>query len=76
MDRIKICMNVLRALALQSADPNCIVLGEQEITQYLQGSKASLQKLRAAIDREAGTSQQYATFWTTMQKFVDRLQGG
>jgi hypothetical protein len=41
-------MNVLRALALQSADPNCIVLGEQEITQYLQGSKASLQKLRAA----------------------------
>jgi hypothetical protein len=69
-------MNVLRALALQSADPNCIVLGEQEITQYLQSPKASLQKLREAVDREAKTSQQYATFWTTLQEFVDRLQRG
>ena len=67
-------MNVLRALALQSADPNCIVLGEREIAQYLQSPQASLPKLRKAIDREAETFQQYATFWTTMQEFVGRLQ--
>ena len=63
MDRLKLCMDALRALAIQSADPNWYLLAEREITQYLQSSEASPQKLREAIDREAETSQDYVTFW-------------
>jgi hypothetical protein len=66
-------MDALRALAIQSADPNWYLLAEREITQYLQSSEASPQKLREAIDREATTSQDY-TFWTTMQELVSDLQ--
>ena len=58
----------------QSADPNWYLLAEREITQYLQSSEASPQKLREAIDREAETSQDYVTFWTTMQELVSDLQ--
>ena len=72
MDRLKLCMDALRALALQSANPNYYPLAEKEISQYLQSSGASLQRLREAIDREAETSLEYVTFWTTMQEFVSR----
>ena len=68
------CMDALRALAIQSADPYWYLLAEREITQYLQSSEASRQKLREAIDREAETSQDYVTFWTTMQELVSDLQ--
>ena len=74
MDRLKLCMDALRALAIQSADPNWYLLAEREITQYLQSSEASPQKLREALDREAETSQDYVTFWTTMQELVSDLQ--
>ena len=74
VDRLKLCMDALRALAIQSADPNWYLLAEREITQYLQSPEASPQKLREAIDREAETSQDYVTFWTTMQELVSDLQ--
>jgi hypothetical protein len=74
MDRLKLCMDALRALAIQSADPNWYLLAEREITQYLQSPEASPQKLLEAIDREAETSQDYVTFWTTMQELVSDLQ--
>ena len=67
-------MDALRALAVQSADLNWYLLAEREITQYLQSSEALPQELREAIDREAETSQDYVTFWTTMQELVSDLQ--
>lgn len=74
MDRPKICMDVLRALAQQSANPNCYVLAEQEIGEYLKSPRASLQELSSAIDHEAETSQHDIPFWTTMQEFVSTLR--
>jgi hypothetical protein len=74
MDRLRLCMDALRALAVQSADLNWYLLAEREITQYLQSSEALPQELREAIDREAETSQDYVTFWTTMQELVGDLQ--
>jgi hypothetical protein len=74
MDRLTLCMDALRALALQSANSNSYPLAEREIAQYLQSPETSLQKLREAIDREAETSRHYITFWTTMQEFVSTLR--
>jgi hypothetical protein len=70
MDRLSLCMEALRALAFQSADPNWYSLAEREVTQYLTSSNASPQKLREAIDREAEAPTDYVTFWTTMQELV------
>jgi hypothetical protein len=66
-------MDVLRSLALQSSDPNWYLLAEREITRYLQSSGASLQNLQEAIDREAEASEDYVTFWTTMQELASDL---
>ena len=74
MDRLKMCMDTLRTLAQQSANPNCYLLAEQEIGEYLKSLRASLQELSSAIDHEAETSQHYIPFWTTMQEFVSTLR--
>jgi len=67
-------MDTLRALAQQSSDPNCYLLAEQRIAEYLQNPGAALEKLSGAIDHEAETSQHYIAFWTTMQEFVSTLR--
>jgi hypothetical protein len=74
MDRLKQCMDSLRALSLQSANPNWYPLAEQEIVRYLSDADASLQKLQEAIDREAEASQHDVTFWTTMQEFLSTVR--
>jgi hypothetical protein len=71
MDRLRTCMDTVRSLAQQSANPNCYLLAEREIREYLESPKASLQELRCAM---AETSQHYLTFWTTMQEFVSTLR--
>jgi hypothetical protein len=76
MDRLKICMDALRAVAQQSADSNWYPLAEREIGEYLKSPMVSLQELSSAIDREAETSQHYVSFWTTMQEFVSTLRSG
>ena len=73
MGRLKLCMDALRALSLQSADPKWYPLAEREIAQYLQSPDASLQKLSEAIDEEAESTPHYSNFWATMQEFVARL---
>jgi hypothetical protein len=35
MDRLKVSMDVLRRLAKEANDPNCVVLAEREINDYL-----------------------------------------
>ena len=74
MDRLKICMDTLRALAQQSANPNSYLLAEQEIGEYLKSLTASLHDLSSAIDHEAETSQHDIPFWTTMQELVSTLR--
>jgi hypothetical protein len=72
MNRLKLCMDALRALALQSSEPSCYPFAENAVAQYVKSPGASLQKLREAIDHEAQGSQQYVGFWTAMQEYVSR----
>ncbi len=65
-------MDVLHALALQSTNPNCYVLAEQEISRYLQSPEGSLEKLNEAVDKQAEVSRHRVEFWTTMQEFLSR----
>jgi hypothetical protein len=73
VDRLKLCMDGLRVLALQSDEPSCNPFAENAVAQYLKTPGASFQKLREAIDHEAENSQQqYVEFWTKMQEYVSR----
>jgi hypothetical protein len=72
MDSLQQCMNVLRILALKSADPNSYLLAEREFSGYLQGPGASPEELNEAIDRKAEASRVHVEFWTTMKEFVSR----
>jgi hypothetical protein len=36
MDRLRLCLETLRRLAKETEDPNCVVLAEREIHDYLQ----------------------------------------
>jgi hypothetical protein len=73
VDSLKLCMDALRALALQSNEPSSYPFAENAVTQYLKTPGASLQKLREFIDHEAEYSQQqYVEFWTRMQEYVSR----
>ena len=48
MDRLEVCMDVLRRLAKEADDPNCVVLAERQINDYL---KVEIDALNAAIER-------------------------
>jgi hypothetical protein len=72
MDELKQCMDVLRALASQSTNPNYYLPAEKVIAEYLQSPGASREKLIDAIDHEPASSRQYGMFWTTMQEFISR----
>jgi len=72
MDRLKQCMDVLRALSIRSADTNWYGLADREIANYLQSSAASLQNLQEAIGREAETSADNVMFWTIMQEVASK----
>jgi hypothetical protein len=57
MDRLKVCMDVLGRLATEADDPNCVVLAEPEINDYLKievdALKAAIERVGKAIDEEA-----------------------
>jgi hypothetical protein len=72
VDRLKLCMDALRALALQSNEPGCYPFAENAIAQYIKAPGASLQKLREAVDREAESSQEDVAFWSAMHEYVSR----
>ena len=61
MDRLKVCMDVLRRLAKQADDPNLVVLAEREINDYLKPEidalKAAIERVGKAIDEEAAKGQ-------------------
>jgi hypothetical protein len=52
MDRLNVSMDVLRRLAKEVDDPNCVVLVEREINDYL---KPEIDALKAAIERVGKT---------------------
>jgi hypothetical protein len=70
LDQFRLCMNVLRLLAKQTAAVNCQLLVKRQIDGYLRREaadpKASLERLSAAIDNEA----QQGGDWTMMQDYV------
>jgi hypothetical protein len=74
MDKLKICIEVLRHLARQPGEPNAIYLAEKEIKKYLQDEAATpttaLDQLSAAVDDEAEMCPGDKAFWITMQEFV------
>jgi hypothetical protein len=73
MDILGSCIDTLRALAPQSADPKCYLLAERSIAEYLRSPGASLENLSGAINRAAETSETDITFWTAIQEFVSTL---
>jgi hypothetical protein len=60
MDRLKVCMDVLRRLVKEADDPNHVVLAEREINDYLKeidALKAAIERVGKAIDEEAAKGQ-------------------
>jgi len=61
MDRLRLCMEVLRRLAKEPENPDCVILAEQAINDYLRNEidalKAALEQVGEAIDEEAGKRQ-------------------
>jgi uncharacterized protein YydD (DUF2326 family) len=57
MDRLQLCMEVLRRLAKETDDSNRVILAERQINDYLKNEidalRAALERVGKAIDEEA-----------------------
>jgi len=51
MDRLRLCLETLRRLAKETEDPNCVVLAEREIHDYLQNEIDALSLTLANFER-------------------------
>jgi hypothetical protein len=73
MDRLQLCMEELRRLAKETEDPDCVVLAEQAINDYLQNEidamRGALERIGKAIDDEAGKGQ--GEDWSLMVGYVE-----
>ena len=63
-------LQTLRFFAKRPNDPNCVVLGELRIREYLKSPTASLQRLSGAIDEEVQACHGDNRFWIKMQNLV------
>jgi hypothetical protein len=65
-------MEILRRLARETEDPNCVVLAEREINDYLRNEidvlRAALERVGKAIDEEAAKGQ--GEDWSLMVGYV------
>ena len=72
MNRLRLCMEVLRRLAKEPESPDCVILAEQAINDYLRNEidalKAALEQVGEAIDEEAGKRQ--GEDWSVMIGYV------
>jgi len=72
MNRLRLCMEVLRQLAKEPENPDCVILAEQAINDYLRNEidalKAALEQVGEAIDEEAGKRQ--GEDWSVMIGYV------
>jgi hypothetical protein len=61
MNRLESCLEVLRRLAKEPDDSDCVILAEQAINEYLKNEvdalKAALTRVGEAIDEAAGKRQ-------------------
>jgi hypothetical protein len=81
MRRLQLCMEVLRRLAKEPDDPDCVILAERAINDYLKNEidalKAALTRVGEAIDEEAGRRQ--GEDWSVMigyvQSCLEKLPG-
>jgi hypothetical protein len=81
MDELQKCVEVLRRLAKEPDDPNCVVLAEQAINDYLRNEiealRAALERIGKAIDEEAAKDR--GEDWSLMvgyvQACVEKLPG-
>ena len=81
MDHLNVSMDVLRRLAKEPDDPDCVILAEQAIDEYLKNEvdalKAALTRVGNAIDEEAGKRQDED--WSVMigyvQSCLEKLPG-
>jgi hypothetical protein len=57
MDRLTVSMDVLRRLANEADNPNCMVLAERAINDYLKSEidalKAAIERIGKAVDEDA-----------------------
>ena len=74
MDRLKVSMDVLRRLAKEANDPNCVVLAEREINDYL---KPEIDALKTAIERSArrGEGEDWSLMVGYVQSCREKLPG-
>ena len=81
MDRLRLCLEALRRLAKETEDPNCVVLAEQEINDYLQNEidalRAALERIGKAIDEEArkGQGEDWSLMVGYVQSCLEKLPG-
>ena len=72
MDRLNVSMDVLRRLAKEADGPNCVVLAERAINDYLKSEidalKAAIERIGKAIDEEAAKRQ--GEDWSLMVGYV------
>ena len=69
MDHLNVSMDVLRRLAKDPDDPDCVVLAEQTINDYLQMAlRAALERIGKAIDEEAAKCRDED--WSLMMGYV------
>ena len=72
MDRLNVSMDVLRRFAKEADDPNCVVLAERAINDYLKPEidalKAAIERIGKAIDEEAAKGQ--GEDWSLMVGYV------
>jgi hypothetical protein len=72
MDQVRECIAVLRRLAKEPDDPDCVVLAEQAINDYLrkeiEALRAALERIGKAIDEEAAKDQ--GEDWSLMVGYI------
>ena len=72
MDRLQLCLEVLRRLAKETDDSNRVILAEREINDYLKNEidalRAALERVGKAIDEEAAKGQD--DDWSLMVGYV------
>jgi hypothetical protein len=81
MDQLRKCVEVLRRLAKEPDDLDCVVLAEQAINDYLRNEiealRAALERIGKAIDEEAakGRGEDWSLMVGYVQACVEKLPG-
>ena len=80
MDQLRKCVEVLRRLAKEPDDPDCVVLAEQAINDLrteIEALRAALERIGKAIDEEAakGRGEDWSLMVGYVQACVEKLPG-